>query len=40
MAVTNEFLNYTGGIFVDTTGRTVEDHDVSIVGWGVDEATG
>jgi cathepsin X len=40
MAVTNEFLNYTGGIFVDTTGDVEEDHDISIIGWGFDEETG
>jgi cathepsin X len=37
MAVTQEFLNYSGGVFVDTTGANVEDHDVSIVGWGVED---
>jgi cathepsin X len=36
MAVTQAFVNYTGGIFVDTTGRTNLDHDISIVGFGVD----
>jgi cathepsin X len=36
MAITDQFLNYTGGIFVDTTGRVEEDHDISIVGWGVE----
>jgi len=36
MAVTGEFLNYTGGIFVDKTGTTELDHDISIFGWGVE----
>lgn len=36
MAVTDEFLDYRGGIFNDTTGRTDQDHDISIVGWGVE----
>lgn len=36
MAVTTEFVNYEGGIFEDKTGRLSEDHEVSIVGWGVD----
>jgi cathepsin X len=40
MAVTDEFLNYTGGIFRDTSGITESMHDVSIVGWGVDELSG
>lgn len=35
MAVTQQFLNYTGGIFVDYTNATDIDHDISIVGWGV-----
>ena len=34
IAVTEELLNYTGGIFVDTTGRKDLDHDISVVGWG------
>jgi C1A family cysteine protease len=37
MAVTDEFINYTGGIFVDETGRTVQDHDISVVGWGEED---
>lgn len=40
MAVTDAFLNYTGGIFHDTTGNVNIDHDISIVGFGVDAATG
>lgn len=31
MAVTKEFeYNYTGGIFIDTTGRRDYDHDISL----------
>lgn len=36
MAVTDDFLDYRSGIFNDTTGRTAQDHDISIVGWGVE----
>jgi len=36
MAVTEEFENYTGGIFVDETGAKSLDHDISIVGYGVE----
>ena len=34
VAVTDELHNYTSGIFVDKTGRTADDHVVSINGWG------
>ncbi len=35
MALTDDFeLNYTGGIYIDKTGRKSFDHVVSIVGWG------
>lgn len=37
MGVTAEFMNYTSGVFVDTTGHNSPDHDVSIVGWGVED---
>jgi len=36
MAVTDEFENYTGGIFEDHTNATGLDHDISIVGYGVE----
>jgi len=36
MAVTDEFEKYTGGIFVDETGAKSLDHDISIVGYGVE----
>lgn len=35
---TKEFrLNYTGGIFNDTTGAVCDNHEISVVGWGVTE---
>ncbi len=34
VSITEELVNYTGGILNDTTGRTEPDHDVSITGWG------
>jgi cathepsin X len=34
IAVTQELLNYTGGIFNDKTGRKDLDHDISVTGWG------
>lgn len=40
MAVTDDFYkNYTGGIYIDTTGTTDLDHDISIYGWGVENGT-
>lgn len=27
-------IDYTYGIYYDTTGRTSEDHEISVVGWG------
>jgi cathepsin X len=39
MAVTQEFRNYSGGIFEDTTGKVEITHDISIVGWGVENGT-
>ena len=37
MALTEQLrFNYTGGIFVDQTGRTNDDHVVSVTGWGED----
>ena len=32
--------NYTGGIYYDTTGNVEIEHDISVVGYGHDEATG
>jgi len=37
MAVTQEFINYTGGIFSDKTRKAELEHEVSIVGFGVDK---
>ncbi|TMW56047.1 hypothetical protein Poli38472_008695 [Pythium oligandrum] len=34
VAVTDEFLNYTGGIFDDKTNVTAVDHAISVVGFG------
>jgi cathepsin X len=34
IGVTKDLQNYTGGIFVDTTGRKNPDHDISVTGWG------
>lgn len=36
IAVTTDFLAYTGGVFEDTTGKVSLDHEISVVGWGVD----
>ena len=30
---------YEGGIFEDTTGRRVDDHEISVVGWGSENGT-
>ncbi len=27
-------IDYTYGIYYDTTGRTSKDHEISVVGWG------
>lgn len=34
IAVTEQFENYSGGIFHDTTGAMGLDHEISVVGWG------
>ena len=39
IAVTPELYNYTGGIFEDLTGSTHDDHEVNVVGWGVENGT-
>ena len=39
IAVTQELVNYTGGIFEDKTGRKELDHDISVVGWGEENGT-
>jgi cathepsin X len=33
-------MNYTGGVYYDTTNNTEIDHDISVVGYGVDKETG
>eukprot|EP00850_Spirogloea_muscicola_P010065 SM000058S18495 [mRNA] locus=s58:238036:242651:+ [translate_table: standard] len=37
MCVTEDFENYKGGVFVDTTGCTAEMHAISIAGYGQTE---
>jgi len=39
IAVTEAFENYQGGVFVDTTGAKSLDHEISVVGWGIDQGT-
>jgi cathepsin X len=39
IAVTTELVTYTGGIFNDTTGNLDLDHEISVVGWGVERGT-
>ena len=39
MSLTDEFQNYTGGIFIDTTGKLEIDHYVTVVGWGIKNRT-
>lgn len=37
MKTTPEFHNYTGGVFIDRTGNTTITHEISVVGWGVED---
>jgi len=37
IAVTQALENYTGGVFNDTTGDLNIVHDISVVGYGIDE---
>jgi len=30
----DSLLEYTDGIYYDTTGRVAEDHEIAVVGWG------
>jgi cathepsin X len=39
IAVTQAFLNYTGGIYVDYSNDTTITHGISVVGWGVENGT-
>jgi len=38
IAVTSALVTYTGGVFNDTTGAKDLDHEISVVGWGVERA--
>ena len=41
IAVTEDlYHNYTSGVYYDTTNNTEIDHDISVVGYGVDEESG
>ena len=41
ISVTEElYKHYTGGVFYDKTNATNIDHDISVVGYGVDKPTG
>jgi len=41
ISVTQElYKHYTGGVFYDRTNATMIDHDISVVGYGVDKPTG
>ena len=40
IAITPSLKNYTSGILNDQSGKKGFDHDISVQGWGVDEATG
>jgi len=40
IAVTEEFVEYTGGIFEDETGVTDHEHSISVIGYGTDETSG
>lgn len=39
IAVPPGLMNYTGGIYEDKTGAKEIDHEVSVVGWGVENGT-
>jgi len=41
ISVTKEVVDFKGGeVFYDKTGAQTIEHEISVVGWGVDEATG
>ena len=40
MDATDEFVKYSGGVYEQITLPRPPDHEISLVGWGVDEATG
>lgn len=37
ISVPDEFRKYTSGIFEDKTGKTEKTHEISIVGYGVED---
>ena len=37
VSVTQEFLDYQGGIFVDHSGKSMGGHIIGVAGWGVTE---
>jgi len=37
ISVTQALVNYTSGIFNDSTGRKELDHDISVTGWGEED---
>ena len=39
MDAAKELDQYTGGIFIDTKNSTDINHDISVVGWGVENGT-
>lgn len=34
IAIVSKLYNYTGGIFIDETGKKGFDHDITVTGWG------
>ena len=41
ISVTDDlYKHYTGGVFYDKTNASMIDHDISVVGYGVDKPTG
>ena len=34
--MTEDLENYTEGIFHDRTGKKINNHEVSVIGWGVE----
>lgn len=39
ISATDELVNYTGGIFIDTSGVQDFNHEVSVLGWGEENGT-
>ena len=39
MAITKGFMDYNGGVLIDTTGKDKIAHEISLVGWGVENGT-